>query len=71
MRYIEAQRRGRALWITFDRPGKLNILHAEDLSELRDVIAGLAPGVEYRKIAKANIALSGPGPQITIYRRVR
>ena len=45
MRYIEAQRRGRALWITFNRPGKLNVLHPQDLGELRDVIAGLAPGV--------------------------
>jgi enoyl-CoA hydratase len=46
MRYIEAQHRGRALWITFDRPEKLNILHPEDLSELRDVIADLASGVQ-------------------------
>ena len=45
MGYIKAQRRGRALWITFDRPEKLNILNPEDLSELRDIIAGLAPGV--------------------------
>jgi enoyl-CoA hydratase len=45
MRYIKAQHRGRALWITFDRPDKLNILHPEDLSELRDVIAGLAADV--------------------------
>jgi enoyl-CoA hydratase/carnithine racemase len=37
--------RGRALWITFDRPEKLNILHPEDLSELRDAITGLASGV--------------------------
>ena len=46
MRYIKAQHRDRALWITFDRPEKLNILHPEDLSELRDVIAGLAAGVQ-------------------------
>jgi len=46
MRFIKAQHRGRALWITFDRPEKLNVLHAEDLSELRDVITGLAPGVQ-------------------------
>jgi enoyl-CoA hydratase len=45
MRFIRAQRRGRALWITFDRPGKLNILHPDDLSELRGVIADLASGV--------------------------
>jgi enoyl-CoA hydratase/carnithine racemase len=44
MRYITTQLRGRALWITFDRQEKLNILHAEDLGELRNVIAGLAPG---------------------------
>jgi len=46
MRYIKAQHRGRALWVTFDRPEKLNIVHAEDLSELRDVITGLASGVQ-------------------------
>jgi enoyl-CoA hydratase len=45
VRYIQAQHRGRALWITFDRPEKLNILHAEDLGELREVIADLAAGV--------------------------
>src|ERR1700752_4423692 len=41
MRYIKAQHRGRALWITFNRPEKLNILHAEDLSELANVITDL------------------------------
>jgi enoyl-CoA hydratase len=46
MRYIKAQRRDRALWITFDRPEKLNILHPEDLSELHDVIASLVPDVQ-------------------------
>jgi enoyl-CoA hydratase/carnithine racemase len=46
MRHIKAQHRGRAIWITFDRPEKLNILHPQDLSELRDVIANLASGVQ-------------------------
>jgi enoyl-CoA hydratase/carnithine racemase len=46
MRYITAQHRGRALWITFDRPEKLNILHPEDLSELRGIIGNLASGVQ-------------------------
>jgi len=55
MRYIKAQRRGRALWITFDRPEKLNILHPEDLSELRDVVVGLASGVQA-------IVFTGAGP---------
>jgi enoyl-CoA hydratase/carnithine racemase len=55
MRYIKAQHRGRALWITFDRPEKLNILHPEDLSELRDVIAGLDSGVQA-------IVFTGSGP---------
>jgi enoyl-CoA hydratase len=45
MRYIRAEQRGRALWITFDRPGKLNILHPEDLSELPAVITDLAPEI--------------------------
>jgi enoyl-CoA hydratase len=46
MRYITAQHRGRALWITFDRPEKLNVIHPEDLREFRDVIADLTPGVQ-------------------------
>jgi enoyl-CoA hydratase len=46
MRYIKAQHLGRALWITFDRPEKLNIVHAEDLTGLRDVIADLPAGVQ-------------------------
>jgi enoyl-CoA hydratase len=46
MRYISAQHRGNALWITFDRPEKLNILDPADLSELRDVIADLASGAQ-------------------------
>jgi enoyl-CoA hydratase len=46
MRFISAQHRGHALWITFDRPEKLNILHPEDLAELHDVIADLPSGVQ-------------------------
>src|SRR5436190_13275530 len=45
MRYIAVERRGPYLWITFDRPGKLNVLHAEDLPGLRDAIANLDPDV--------------------------
>ena len=46
MRYIRAQHRGRALWVTFDRPEKLNVLHPEDLTGLRDVITSLDAGVQ-------------------------
>jgi enoyl-CoA hydratase len=45
MRYIAVERRGPYLWITFDRPGKLNVLHAEDLPGLRDVVVNLDPDV--------------------------
>ncbi|HUB40204.1 MAG TPA: enoyl-CoA hydratase/isomerase family protein [Streptosporangiaceae bacterium] len=55
MRHIRAQQRGRALWITFDRPEKHNILHPEDLRELRDVIADAASGVQA-------IVFTGAGP---------
>jgi enoyl-CoA hydratase len=55
MRYIRSERRGHALWITFDRPGKLNVLHAEDLSELRRLIAGIAPDVRA-------VVFTGAGP---------
>ena len=46
MRYIRTERRGRALWITFDRPEKLNVLHPEDLGRLRDVISDIPPDVQ-------------------------
>jgi enoyl-CoA hydratase/carnithine racemase len=43
MRYIAVERHGPHLWITFDRPDKLNVLHAEDLPGLLDVIVNLDP----------------------------
>ena len=45
MRYIAIDRRGPYLRLTFDRPDKLNVLHAEDLPGLRDIIMNLDPGV--------------------------
>jgi enoyl-CoA hydratase/carnithine racemase len=45
MRYIAVERRGPYLWITFDRPAKLNVLHAEDLPGLGDAIVNLDPDV--------------------------
>ena len=45
MRYIAIDRRGSYLWVTFDRPDKLNVLHAEDLPGLRDTIVNLDPGI--------------------------
>ncbi len=67
MRYIKAQRRGRALWITFDRPEKLNILHAEDLSELRDVIARLASDVQAIVFTGAGQAAFSAGMNIEAF----
>jgi enoyl-CoA hydratase len=67
MQYIKALRRGRALWITFDRPEKLNILHPEDLGELRDVIAGLAPGVQAIVFAGAGQAAFSAGMNIEAF----
>ena len=55
MRYISIDRRGLHLWITFDRPGKLNVLHAEDLPGLLDVIVNLDPGV-------TGLVFTGAGP---------
>jgi enoyl-CoA hydratase len=43
VKYIAVERRGPHLWITFDRPDKLNVLHAEDLPGLLDVIVNLDP----------------------------
>jgi enoyl-CoA hydratase/carnithine racemase len=56
MRYIAAERRGAYLWVTFNRPGKLNVLHAEDLPGLRDVVVNLDPGV-------AGLVFTGAGPE--------
>jgi enoyl-CoA hydratase/carnithine racemase len=67
MRYIKAQHRGRALWITFDRPEKLNILHPEDLGELRDGIAGLASGVQAIVFTGAGQAAFSAGMNIEAF----
>src|SRR5215472_6548893 len=45
MRYITVDHRGPYVWVTFDRPDKLNVLHAEDLPGLRDIIVNLDPDV--------------------------
>jgi enoyl-CoA hydratase len=55
MRYIRTEHRDRVLWITFDRPEKLNVLHAEDLGGLGEVIAGAGPDSEA-------IVFTGAGP---------
>jgi enoyl-CoA hydratase len=55
MRYIRTDRRDRVLWVTFDRPRKLNVLHAEDLGDLRDVITDADPDLRA-------IAFTGAGP---------
>lgn len=67
MRYIKAHRRGHALWITFDRPDKLNIVHPEDLSELRDVIADLPPGVQAIVFTGAGQAAFSAGMNIEAF----
>src|ERR1700745_667848 len=55
MRYIAVDRRGPYLWVTFSRPDKLNVLHAEDLPGLRDTVANLGPGV-------TGLVFTGAGP---------
>ena len=59
--------RGRALWITLDRPDKLNVLHPQDLSELRDVIAGPAPGVQAIVFTGAGQAAFSTGMNIDAF----
>ena len=56
MRHITAERRGPHLWITFSRPDKLNVLHAEDLPGLLDVIVNLDPDV-------TGVVFTGAGPK--------
>jgi enoyl-CoA hydratase/carnithine racemase len=57
MRYIAVDRRGPYLWVTFSRPDKLNVLHAEDLPELRDTVEHLAPDV-------TGLVFTGAGPAV-------
>ena len=67
MRYITIDRRGSYLWVTFDRPGKLNVLHAEDLPELRDVIVNLDPGVPGLVFTGAGLAAFSAGMNIETF----
>jgi enoyl-CoA hydratase/carnithine racemase len=67
MRYIKAHRRGSALWITLNRPEKLNILHADDLTELRDVVANLAPDVRAILFTGAGSAAFSAGMNIAAF----
>lgn len=67
MRYIRAQHRGRALWVTFDRPEKLNVLHPEDLNELREVITGLDSGVQAIVFTGAGQAAFSAGMNIDAF----
>jgi len=55
MRYIAIDRRGPYVWVTFNRPGKLNVLHAEDLPGLRNAIVNLDPDV-------SGLVFTGAGP---------
>jgi enoyl-CoA hydratase/carnithine racemase len=64
MRHIRAERRDHVLWITFDRPEKLNVLHAEDLTELRDVIADPGPQVRALVFTGAGQAAFSAGMNI-------
>src|SRR5690348_16948201 len=45
MRYIAVDRRGPYQWVTFSRPDKLNVLHADDLPGLRDTVENPGPDV--------------------------
>jgi enoyl-CoA hydratase len=67
MRYIQAQHRGPAVWITFDRPDKLNIVHPEDLRELGDVITGLPSGAHALVFTGAGQAAFSAGMNIEAF----
>ena len=67
MRYIAIGRRGPYLWVTFDRPDKLNVLHAEDLPGLRDIIVNLDPGVTGLVFTGAGSAAFSAGMNIETF----
>jgi hypothetical protein len=66
-RYISADRRGPYTWVTFDRPDKLNVLHAEDLPRLRDIIVNLDPGVTGLVFTGAGAAAFSAGMNIETF----
>src|SRR6201987_2078669 len=55
MRDIPVARRGPYLWVTFSRPDKLNVLHAEDLPGLGDTVENPGPDV-------TGLVFTGAGP---------
>src|SRR5690349_24014776 len=67
MRFIAVDRRGPYLWVTFDRPDKLNVLHAEDLPGLRDIIVNLDPGVKGLVFTGAGSAAFSAGMNIETF----
>ena len=70
MRHIAVERRGPYLWITFDRPDKLNVLHAEDLPGLLDVIVNLDPGVTGLVFTGAGTKAFSAGMNIEAFTRL-
>src|SRR5690348_9351492 len=67
MRYIAVGRRGPYLWVTFDRPDKLNVLHAEDLPGLRDTVENLGPDVTGLVFTGAGSAAFSTGMNIETF----
>jgi len=67
MRYITIDRRGPYAWVTFDRPDKLNVLHAEDLPGLRDSIVNLDPDITGLIFTGAGTAAFSAGMNIETF----
>jgi enoyl-CoA hydratase/carnithine racemase len=67
MRYIVIDRRGPFMWVTFNRPDKLNVLHAEDLPGLRDIIVNVDPGVAGLVFTGAGSAAFSAGMNIETF----
>src|ERR1700759_5076977 len=67
MRYIPVGRRGPYLWVPFSRPDKLNVLHAEDLSGLKDTVVNLGPGVTGLVFTGAGSAAFSAGMNIETF----
>jgi enoyl-CoA hydratase/carnithine racemase len=67
MRYISTAHRGPYLWITFDRPDKLNVLHGEDLPGLLDIIVNLDSGVTGLVFTGAGSAAFSAGMNIETF----
>jgi enoyl-CoA hydratase len=68
MQHIEARRDGVALWLTFSRPEKANVLSPADLPALREVIESLPAEISVIALAGNGARTFSGGMDVTAFR---